>query len=247
MGVTGVPGGPPVKLGVALVDVCTGLYAQSAILQALLHRERTGLGQRVETSLLAADLAMLINAASAYLIGGEVLRPQGTAHRSIVPYQAFACTDGHVLIGAGNDRLFARLASALGRPEWAGDPRFATNADRVANRKALIPLIGQVTRERPVAHWVEVLTEAGVAVAPVNDIAQVFDDPQVRATGQVVSVLHPAAGPIDLVGPAIGLERTPNGVRLPPPRLGEHTEEILGGLGYGPEDVGALRTRGVVA
>lgn len=247
MGVTGTPGGPPVKIGVALLDVCTGLNAQSGILQALLHRERTGLGQRVETSLLSTDLAVLINAASSWLIAGEILRPQGTAHPSIVPYQAFACADGFVLIGAGNDRLFARLAESLGRPELASDPRFATNADRVANRKALVPLIGQITRTRSVAHWVDALAAADVAVAPINDIAEVFEDPQVQASGQVVTVEHPTAGDIPMVGPAVSMGATPNAVRLPPPTLGRHTDEVLAGIGVTPAELSDLRTRGVVA
>jgi crotonobetainyl-CoA:carnitine CoA-transferase CaiB-like acyl-CoA transferase len=247
MGITGVPGGPPVKIGVAVVDVATGLYAHGAIVSALLHRERTGMGQLVETSLLAADLAILINAASGYLAAGHVLTPMGTAHTSIVPYQAFACSDGHVLIGAGNDKLFGALARTLGLPDLADDARFATNADRVEHREALVPLIEAITRTRPVAAWVEALETAGVAVAPINSIDRVFADPQVRATDRVTSIEHPRLGDLRMVAPAVTMHGSPLVIRRPPPGLGEHTDEVLTGvLGLTPDEVARLRSDGVI-
>jgi crotonobetainyl-CoA:carnitine CoA-transferase CaiB-like acyl-CoA transferase len=227
MGITGTPEGPPVKTGVALVDLATGLYAYSSILAALYHRGCTGEGQRIDVSLLSAELATLINAASQYLIGGALPTRQGTAHESIVPYQVFEAADGYVFVGAANDKLFARLAAAVGHPEWADDPRFRVNVERVRNRGTLVPLIESALRTHSVAHWEQRLQEAGVAVAPVNDMARVFADPQVVHSGQVVSVPHPTAGDVRLVGPAVAFSNTPAEVRLPPPLLGQHTDEVL--------------------
>jgi crotonobetainyl-CoA:carnitine CoA-transferase CaiB-like acyl-CoA transferase len=226
MGITGIPDGAPVKTGVALTDVITGLNAFSAILAALYHRTRTGLGQRIDVSLLSAELAALMNAASSYLLAGEIPTPQGSAHDSIVPYQAFPASDGYIVIGAANDRLFQRLCQALNHAEWSSDERFLTNADRVRNRAILLPLIEAVLQTQTVAYWEPYLAEAGVAVAPVKRMDQVFCDPQVMHSQQVVSILHPTAGEIKLVGPAVTYSLTPAQVTTPPPLLGEHTEEI---------------------
>jgi len=226
MGITGTPDGAPVKTGVALIDVITGLNAFSAIQAALYHRERTGQGQRLDVSLLSAELAALINAASAYLIAGEVPEPQGSAHGSIVPYQAFQASDGYIVIGAANDRLFQRLSQVLHHPEWATDARFLTNAARVQHRDVLLPLIEAVLRTATVADWEPLLAAAGVAVAPVNRMDQVFQNPQVVHTQQVVTMPHPTAGAIQLIGPAVTYSLTPARAMTPPPRLGEHTAEI---------------------
>ncbi|HZU01101.1 MAG TPA: CoA transferase [Ktedonobacteraceae bacterium] len=226
MGITGTPGGPPVKTGVALTDVITGLHAFSAILAALYHREHTGQGQRLDISLLSAELSSLINAASNYLIGGVIPEPQGSAHSSIVPYQAFKASDGYILIGAANDKLFSRLCQELDHPEWATDPRFCTNAVRVQNRDILLPWIEEVLQTNTVAFWEEHLSAAGVAVAPVNRMDQVFHDPQVIHSGQVVTMTHPTAGEIQVVGPAVTYSLTPAQAINPPPRIGEHTAEI---------------------
>lgn len=230
MGITGSPDGAPVKTGVALTDVITGLNAFSGILAALYHREHTGQGQRVDVSLLSAELAALINGASNYLVSGQVLTPQGSAHGSIVPYQAFRAADGYIVIGAANDRLFQRLCQALDHPAWATDERFLTNATRVQNRDILIPLIEEVLKTQTVAYWEPRLAEAGVAVAPVNRMDQVFRDPQVVHSQQVVTITHPTAGDISLVGPAVTYSLTPAQVMTPPPRLGEHTEAVIEGL-----------------
>jgi crotonobetainyl-CoA:carnitine CoA-transferase CaiB-like acyl-CoA transferase len=230
MGITGTPGGPPVKTGVALTDVATGLHAFSSILAALYHRERTGEGQRIDISLLSVELASLINAASNYLIGGMIQEPQGSAHNSIVPYQAFKASDGYILIGAANDRLFARLCRALNHPEWSHDPRFATNEARVQHRDILLPALEAVIKTDTMAAWEERLEAAGVAVAPINRMDQVFQDPQVLHSQQVVTMTHPTAGEIRLVGPAVTYSLTPAQMTTPPPRLGEHTEEVLQAL-----------------
>jgi crotonobetainyl-CoA:carnitine CoA-transferase CaiB-like acyl-CoA transferase len=230
MGITGTPGGPPVKTGVALTDVATGLHAFSSILAALYHRERTGEGQRIDISLLSVELASLINAASNYLIGGMIQEPQGSAHNSIVPYQAFKASDGYILIGAANDRLFARLCRALNHPEWSDDPRFATNEARVQHRNILLPALEAVIETDTMAVWEGRLEAAGVAVAPINRIDQVFQDPQVLHSQQVVTMTHPTAGEIRLVGPAVTYSLTPAQMTTPPPKLGEHTEEVLQAL-----------------
>ncbi|MGE5334475.1 MAG: CaiB/BaiF CoA transferase family protein [Nitrososphaerota archaeon] len=230
MSITGEPDRPPVKTGVALVDVIAAQHAFSGILAALYHRERTGEGQRIDVSLLSAELAALINVASAYLVAGEIPVRHGTAHASIVPYQVFNASDGYIMVGAANDKLFAAFCAAAGRSEWAADPRFQTNADRVRNRDTLLPLIDDILRTDTVANWVERLQQVGVAVAPVNDVAQAFADPQVVHSGQVVTIAHPTAGDVRLVGPAASYSQTPAEVRLPPPLLGEHTAEVLAAL-----------------
>lgn len=230
MSITGEPDRPPVKTGVALVDVIAAQYAFSGILAALFHRERTDEGQRVDVSLLSAELAALINVASAYLVAGETPVRRGTAHASIVPYQVFGASDGYVMVGAANDKLFAAFAAEAGQPEWAADPRFQTNADRVRNRETLLPLIDEVLRTDTAANWVERLQWVGVAVAPVNDIAQAFEDPQVVHSGQVTTIAHPTAGDLPLVGPAALYSQAPAEVRLPPPLLGQHTAEVVAWL-----------------
>nr|WP_211221439.1 CoA transferase [Ktedonobacter racemifer] len=227
MGITGTPEGEPVKTGVALTDVITGLYAFSAIQTALYHRERSGQGQRLDVSLLSAELAALINAASNYLVSGEVPQPQGSAHGSIVPYQAFRAADGYIVIGAANDKLFQKLCQALAHPEWASDERFRTNAERVKNREALISLIEDALQAESVATWEPLLAQAGIAVGPVNRMDQVFQDPQVMHSQQVVSLAHPTAGDVRLVGPAVNYSLTPAEITSPPPLLGEHTQEII--------------------
>ncbi|GHO80908.1 CoA transferase [Ktedonobacter sp. SOSP1-85] len=227
MGITGTPEGEPVKTGVALTDVITGLNAFSAIQTALYHRERSGQGQRLDVSLLSAELAALINAASSYLIAGEVPQPQGSAHGSIVPYQAFRAADGYIVIGAANDKLFQKLCLALAHPEWAADERFRTNAERVKNREVLISLVEDALQAESVATWEPLLAQAGIAVGPVNRMDQVFQDPQVMHSQQVVSLAHPTAGDVRLVGPAVNYSLTPAEITSPPPLLGEHTQEII--------------------
>ena len=228
MGLTGMPGGPPVKTGVALLDVATGLHAATAICAALYERERSGKGQRIELSLLGVQLSTLINAASVYLVGGEVMGRQGNAHVAIVPYRAFRAADGYIVVGAANDSMFTRLCAALEAPDLAHDRRFTTNADRVAHRDELEAAIGERLATATVAEWVEKIGAAGVAVAPVNTIREVFEDPQVVASGQVVPFEHTTLGEIHLVGSPIHLSRTPVRHQGAPPVLGEHTEEVLG-------------------
>lgn len=247
MGITGTPGGEPVKTGVAVLDQSTGLNAYAGVLAALYHRERTGEGQRVDVSLLSTQLSMLINAASGYLIAGEIPVPQGTAHQSVVPYQAFRASDGYILIGAANDKLFRQLCQGLGHPEWGTDPRFKTNYDRVINREELISLMEEALQTDTIAGWERRLMEAQVAVAPVNRMDQVFSDPQVVHSQQVVTVPHPIVGDLPQVGPAVTHSLTPARVTNPPPGLGEHTHEILGTLlGIDQDELDRLAAKNVI-
>jgi crotonobetainyl-CoA:carnitine CoA-transferase CaiB-like acyl-CoA transferase len=227
MSITGTPGGEPVKVGVALIDVATGLHAALGIVSALNHRNLTGHGQRVDVSLLSTELAVLINAASQYLIGGSVAEPQGSSHANVVPYQAFPTSDGHVLLGSPNDKLFRVLAVALGRPEWQTDERFLTNDARIAHRAELIPMIAEITATKSTAHWVETLSRTGAPVAPINRMDAVFKDPQVQHIGQVAEVEHPMFGRMPVVTSALRMSATPPVVGAAAPRLGEHSAQVL--------------------
>ncbi|HSN91534.1 MAG TPA: CaiB/BaiF CoA-transferase family protein [Anaeromyxobacteraceae bacterium] len=242
----GAPGGGPMKVGVAVADVLTGMYAATAVLAALAWRDRTGRGQRVDLSLLDVQVATLANQAQSALVTGRPPARMGNAHPSIVPYQAFAAMDGHLVLAVGNDAQFARFCEVAGLPELARDPRFATNAARVRNREDLVARLAPVLSARPAGDWIRALEAAGVPCGPINDLAQVFDDPQVRARGMRVEVPHPLAGAVPLVASPLRLSDTPprHGT---PPLLGQHTREVLiEALGMDPAEVEALRERGVV-
>ena len=228
MSITGEPGHPPVKTGVPVLDVASGLYAFGGIAVALYQRERTGLGQRVEVSMLEVQVSNLITAASAYLLGGEVMGPQGTAHPAIVPYQAFRASDGWVVIGALNGAMFERLTRALGHPEWAAEERFQTNQARVAHREDLVALIESEICCREIDEWVELLGSAGVAVAPVNTIDRVFTDPQVTASGVVKELDDPRLGRIRVVTTPLRFDGLLPEVSGPVPVLGGSNSEVLG-------------------
>lgn len=248
MGITGERGGAPVKPGVALLDVATGISAHGAICAALFHRERTGRGQHVELSLYATQIALLINAATNHLMAGEVMEPWGSAHPSIAPYQAFRAADGYVMIGAPNELFWRKLCRVLQLEELTDDPRFVTNAERVANRDELIDLIAARIASRNVDAWVTALDEADVPVAPINDVAAALADPQVAALGLVQEVEHPTAGRTPIIGPAVGFASTPATVRHPSPCLGQHTDEVMTELlGLGPERLAGLRERRIIA
>ncbi len=242
----GAPGGGPMKVGVAVTDVLTGMYAATAVLAALAHRERSGRGQHVDLSLLDVQVAMLANQAQAYLTTGEPPGRLGNAHPSIVPYQAFATADGHLVLAVGNDGQFARLCAVLGRPALAVDPRFASNAARVEHRAALLAVLEPALAERPSAAWLGALEAAGVPCGPINDLRQVFDDPQVRHRGMRQEVEHPAGGRAALVASPIRLSGTPVALPSPPPTLGQHTDEVLAELGLPAAEVAALRAAAVI-
>lgn len=247
MSITGLPDGPPTKVGVAVVDVVAGLLLTGLILAALHRRERTGRGEEVETSLLQAAVALLINVASNYLVSGEVPGRWGNAHANIVPYQTFATADGHLNVAIANDGLWRTFCQIIGEPAWAEDPEFATNAARTRNRERLVPLLAARFARLPTAAWLTRLEAAGLPCGPVNTVAEVLADPAVRHLKMVQEVEHPTLGKVPLLGIPFTLAGSPSVIRRPPPRLGEHTGEVLEEvLGISPEDVEALRREAVL-
>ncbi len=224
----GEPGAGPMKVGVALTDVLTGLHASTAILAALAHRDQGGgSGQHIDLALLDVQVACLANQNMNYLHGGQVPRRLGNAHPNVVPYQDFPTSDGDMILAIGNDSQFAKLCRAIGRSEWALDERFQTNPARVANRQTLIPLLRIETVRRSTSDWIGIFEAAGVPCGPINDIAHVFEDPQIVARGMKITMEHPDAGQIPLVASPLRLSETPVAYTRPPPRLGEHTREVL--------------------
>ncbi len=247
MSITGEPGGPPVKVGVAMTDICTALYAHGAILAALYARERTGEGQRIDLSLLETQIAALINIASSYLNAGEIPGKWGTAHVNIVPYQAFQMKDGYMIIGAANDRLWVKLCEAIGLPEAAHDPTYATNAQRVEHRAEIVRLLEARLATRTRKEWEAILAPLGIPCGPINRMDEVFADPQVQHLQMVLEAEHPQAETIRMVRNPVSFSRTPVDLRQVPPRLGEHTEAVLRDLlEYSAKEVAALRAAGVV-
>ncbi|QOW19480.1 CoA transferase [Lysobacter ciconiae] len=243
----GSPGGVPQKVGVAATDLMTGMYAVSAILAALRHAERHGEGQHIDLALLDTQVAWLANQASNYLVGGEVPQRQGSAHPNIVPYQVMPTADGYFMLAVGNDGQFARFCEVLGDPELVTDPRYATNAARVANRDRLVPYLEQRLAAQPSAHWLAELERATVPCAPVNRIDQVFDDPQVQARGMRIELPHPTAGHVPGVANPVRFSSTPIAYGHAAPGLGEHTGAVLGELlGLDAVELAALDSAGVV-
>ncbi len=240
-------GAGPVKVGVALTDVMTGVYSSTAILAALAHRDQSGLGQHIDMALLDVQVACLANQALNYLTTGIAPTRLGNAHPNIVPYQDFPTADGDFILTVGNDGQFRKFAEVAGQAQWADDPKFLTNKLRVANRAELIPLIRQATVFKTTAQWVSELEAAGVPCGPINDLAQVFDDPHVRARGLVTSLPHALAGSVPQVASPIRLSATPVEYRHAPPLLGEHTGEVLERvLGLPTAEVARLRRGGVL-
>jgi glutaryl-CoA transferase len=247
MSITGVPDGEPMKVGVAVVDVTAGLYAANAIQAALLARSKTGKGQAIDIALLDAQVAWLANVASNYLVSGNPPGRFGNAHPTIVPYQAFRARDGFFCLAVGNDGQWQKLCLLLDRPEFARDPRFATNPARVQHREELIPRLREIFQAREVDFWLEEIAADGIPCGPVQTVDQVFSDPQVLAREMVWMMPHPTAGEVSLVGSPLKLSETPVAARLHPPLLGEHTEEVLTSLlGYAAEEVVRLRKESVV-
>ena len=227
----GEPGAGPQKVGVALTDIMTGLYAAIGILAALAEREQSGLGQHVDLALLDVTAATLANQATNYLVGGMNPTRLGNAHPNVVPYQSFVCADGHLIVAVGNDSQFRRFVAELGLPELADDPRFVTNRKRVEHREELIPPLQAKMLEQSKQEWINRLEEVGVPAGPINTVADVFDEPQIAAREMRVQVPHPLNPDLELVGSPIKLSRTPVDDRRPPPMLGEHTEQVLAKLG----------------
>jgi crotonobetainyl-CoA:carnitine CoA-transferase CaiB-like acyl-CoA transferase len=246
MSITGERSGGPLKVGVAVADLTTGMMAAFGILAALRHRDLTGRGQRVDLSLLETQVAWLANVASNYLVLGQVPTRLGNAHPNIVPYQTLRARDRELIVAVGNDQQFQRLCAALDLPQLAQDPRYATNAARVANREALIPLLEQALAGRDATEWVERFWQAGIPAGPINSLDHVFTDPQVLHREMLVRVPHPTAGEVPQVGLPIKFGATPGSIRRHPPLLGEQTREILAEQGYTEQQIAALAQAGAI-
>jgi crotonobetainyl-CoA:carnitine CoA-transferase CaiB-like acyl-CoA transferase len=234
-------------VGVAVADLFTGMYATSGILAALFHRERTGEGQYLDMALLDVQVAMLANLSSSFFVSGQAPGRMGNAHQNIVPYHVFRASDEFLIVAVGNDTQFASFCAVLGRPEWPADARFSSNAQRVHHRELLVGLIEERLRERPARDWLAALEPAGVPCGPINDLAQVFDDPQVRHRRMQVRAPHPAAGEVAMVANPMKFSATPIPHDTAPPLLGEHTREVLEGvLGMDAARIDALKEQGVI-
>ncbi|KAI9858771.1 MAG: hypothetical protein M1824_004191 [Vezdaea acicularis] len=249
MHITGSRDGPPVKVGVAVTDLTAGLYTSNSIMAALIARGRTGEGQHIDVALSDCQVATLANLASSCLISGERDSGRwGTAHPSIVPYKGFKTKDGDILLGGGNDRLFGILCEKLGKPEWINDKRFATNSARVKNRDLLEPLIEAETSKKTTKEWLDILDESGMPYAAVNDVQDTLNHQHVLARDMVKTVEHPACGPIKLVNTPVKYSHSVPSIRMPPPTLGQHTDEILKEmLGIDSDGIESLRSEGIVA
>ena len=239
-------GGGPQKVGVAVADLFTGMYAVTAILAALRHRDRTGQGQAIDMALLDTQVAMLANLGAGYLASGVAPQRAGNAHQSIVPYQVFEVADGHLILAVGNDAQFGRFCAVAGCPELAADLRFARNAGRVRHRATLVPLLAARLKLRPRAAWLADLEAAKVPCGPINDLAEVFADPQVRERAMTVEMPHSLAGTVRMVANPIKLGATPVRYRRAPPLLGADTDEVLGELGLDAATIADLRRRGAI-
>jgi crotonobetainyl-CoA:carnitine CoA-transferase CaiB-like acyl-CoA transferase len=242
------PGGGPQKAGVAITDLMTGMYTSAALLAALAHRDRTGRGQWIDACLFDSSIAMMAVMNMNYLVSGVPPQRAGNAHQNIVPYQVFACADGHLILAVGNDGQFGKFCEIAGSDQWAKDPRFATNAARVRNRDALVPLIDAVMRARTQHAWLAALEQAGIPCGPINRLDQVFADPQVEARGIRIDLPHPLAGSVPQVRAPLRLSGSPLACAAAPPLLGEHTERVLRDrLGLGASELKDLAMRGIVA
>jgi len=241
------PGGGPQKVGVAVVDLFTGMYATQAVLAALFHRSRTGEGQYIDMALLDVQVAMTANMGTNYLHSGKAPRRWGNAHPNVVPYQTFRTADGWIIVATGNDGQFRRFCELGGRPELADDPRFARMRDRIGSRDVLVPMLAEMVAKRTSKEWIDGMEAAGVPCGPINDLKQVFENPQVQARGMRVDIERDDAGPVKLVANPIKATRTPPSYRRPPPRLGEHTDEVLSQvLGWDFARIAAARDGGAI-
>ena len=243
MSITGEPDGPPLRCGVSFLDLGTGMMAAYGVMTALFHRERTGIGQKVEVSLFETALSLMSYHAVGYLLEGNVPQRQGSGHPMIVPYQVFQTQDGEMFIVGSNQRLWTRLCQVLRREDLLQDPRFASNTERVKHRDLLVPVLQGETQKYPTRVLSEMLDQAGVPCAPGNTLDNVLSDPQTLARDMIVDTPHPLIPHLKLLGLPIKLSASPGDVRLPPPLKGQHTEEVLNDLGYNKADIRTFRQR----
>ena len=251
MSITGerddLPGGGPQKGGVAISDLMTGMYATIAVMAALTHRDRTGEGQYIDMALLDVQVAMLANMGSNYLASGKAPVRWGNAHPNIVPYQTFATSDGHIIVAVGNDGQYVKFVEAGGQPELAKDERFATNPMRVRHRDILVPLLAEMVKRKTRQEWIDELEAAGVPCGPINNLDDVYANPQVKARGMQVDLPHPSGGQVKLVRNPMNLSATPVRCDMPPPTLGQHTGSVLQELlGKSEEEISQLREKAVI-
>jgi crotonobetainyl-CoA:carnitine CoA-transferase CaiB-like acyl-CoA transferase len=234
------------RTGVAVTDLMTGMYAATASLGALYHREKTGLGQHIDLALLDTAIAGMANIAQNYLTAQTVPKRVGNAHPNLVPYNVFKCADGHIIIAVGNDRQFARLAALMNQGGWVVDPRFKTNAARVKNRDQLIGYMNQIMRTRPKDEWLAMVAKADIPCGPINNMAEALSDEQVQHRGVVMHLDHTRLGSVAQIKSPINYSLTPQEYDRAPPLLGEHTDEILEELGYKKRQIKALKDHGIV-
>lgn len=247
MDITGPEDGAPCKVGVAMTDLATGLYAHGAILAALLHRNATGEGQKIDADLLSTQVASLINIGSNFLNAGKETKRWGTAHESIVPYEAFKTSSGYLTVGTGSDSQFVSLCKLMKVEHLSSDPKYLTNKDRVANRKSLIETLSEIFAQKSNKEWMMVFNEAPFPVGPINSVREVFEDPHIQEIDIVKTVEHPLAGPVKVVGPPVKYSNIKNDVRRAPPALGQHTDEVLKEvLGYNDDRIKELKKTGVI-
>ncbi len=246
MSITGEPEGPPTKVGVAVADIAGGMFAAYAIMIALYHKEKTGKGQKIDISLLDCQIAWLTYQAGSYFASGEIPKPLGSGHPVIVPYQAFKAKDVYFNIAVGNDQLWQKFCAAVGLEGIKDDINFATNAKRVENRDELVNIIANLFKTKNGEEWLKILTDAGVPCGPINNLFDIFKDPQVLHRQMVQELTHPKVGKIKLTGIPTKLSDTPGEILTPPPVLGQHNKEILIGLGYTDKNIDEMQKEGVI-
>jgi crotonobetainyl-CoA:carnitine CoA-transferase CaiB-like acyl-CoA transferase len=246
MSITGEPGGPPIKVGVAIADIAGGMFAAYGIMVALYNREKTGKGQMIDISLLDSQVAWLTYRAGAYFTSGEVPQPVGSGHPVIVPYQAFKAKDVYINIAVGNDELWKKFCTTVGLEKVMDDPKFATNAKRVENREEIVKIIADLVATKDGEEWLAMLTDAGIPCGPIYTVDKIFSDPQVLHREMMQELDHTKAGKIRVTGIPVKLSDTPGKVATPPPVLGEHTKEILADLGYSTQEAETLHQEKVV-
>ena len=247
MSITGPEDGTPTRVGTSIGDIIAGIFTAIGILSALAARERTGQGQLVDVAMLDCQVAILENAIARYSVTGEIPRPIGSRHPSVVPIEPFETQDGQLMVAVGNDTLWVRLCEALARPDLAADPRFTTNPSRLEHYAELRPILAEIFLSRTNAEWQALLDAAGIPASPINNVPQVMAHPQVLAREMLVKLMHPVAGELTMAGIPIKLSETPGAMRTPAPTLGQHTAEVLRDLlGYTPELIAELRADGVL-